>query len=222
MKHKLLNLNQSTLKFYEGKQGVFSGYASVFGGIDSYGDTIMPGAYEKTIADRDRPVQMRWNHYGEIIGKWTRMEEDDKGLYVEGELTPGHSKAQDVYASLMHGAISGMSIGYRPTKFEENISGGYNLSEIELIEVSIVESPADNGAHIERIKTAVQSAGSLKDYEDILRESGFSKAGATLFISSLKRQAQGEPVDEPTVKNEVSAMELKFAFQTLLLRNNHV
>lgn len=218
MKHKLLNLNQSTLKFYEGKQGVFSGYASVFGGIDSYGDTIMPGAYEKTIADRDRPVQMRWNHYGEIIGKWTRMEEDDKGLYVEGELTPGHSKAQDVYASLMHGAISGMSIGYRPTKFEENISGGYNLSEIELIEVSIVESPADNGAHIERIKTAVQSAGSLKDYEDILRESGFSKAGATLFISSLKRQAQGEPVEEPTVKNEVSAMELKFAFQTLLLK----
>lgn len=222
MKHKLLNLNQSTLKFYEGKQGVFSGYASVFGGIDSYGDTIMQGAFEKTIAERDRPVQMRWNHYGEIIGKWTRMEEDDKGLYVEGELTPGHSKAQDVYASLMHGAISGMSIGYRPTKFEENTSGGYNLSEIELIEVSIVESPADNGAHIERIKTAVQSAGSLKDYEDILRESGFSKAGATLFISSLKRQAQGEPVDEPTVKNEVSAMELKFAFQTLLLRNNHV
>jgi hypothetical protein len=218
MKHKLLNLNESTLKFYEGKQGVFSGYASVFGGVDSYGDTIMPGAYLNTIGKRDRPVQMRWNHYGDIIGKWTRMEEDEKGLYVEGELTPGHSKAQDVYASLMHGAISGMSIGYRPTKFEENETGGYNLAEIELIEVSIVESPADNSAHIERIKIAVQSADSLKDYENILRESGFSKAGATLFISSLKRQAQGEPVVEPEVLEEVSPMELKFAFQTLLLR----
>lgn len=217
MKHKLLNLDATSVKFYEGKQGVFSGYASMFGGVDSYGDTIMPGAYAKTIAERERPIQMRWNHYGEIIGKWTRIEEDDKGLYVEGELTPNHSKAMDVYASLMHGAISGMSIGYRPAKFTENDNGGLDLYEIDLVEISIVESPADNNAHVARIKSMVDEAKSIKDFENILRESGFSRSSSTWFVEGLKRHFQGEP--EPVIQEpEVSPEELKFAIQTILLR----
>lgn len=217
MKHKLLNLDATGVKFYEGKQGVFSGYASVFGGTDSYGDTIFSGAYQKTLSDRERPVQMRWNHYGDIIGKWTRMEEDEKGLYVEGELTPGHSKAMDVYASLMHGAISGLSIGYRPKSFKENEKGGLDLYEIDLVEISVVESPADNSAHIGRIKSALESAEGIKDFENILRESGFSRSAATLFCSGFKKAVQGEPV-EPQ-QDEVSPEELKFAIQTLLLRS---
>lgn len=217
MKHKLLNLDATSVKFYEGKQGVFSGYASVFGGTDSYGDTIFPGAYKKTLSERERPIQMRWNHYGDIIGKWTRMEENEKGLYVEGELTPGHSKAMDVYASLMHGAISGLSIGYRPKSFKENEKGGLDLYEIDLVEISVVESPADNSAHIGRIKSAIESAEGIKGFENILRESGFSRSAATLFCSELKKAIQGEPV-EPQ-QDEISAEELKFAIQTLLLRS---
>lgn len=186
MKHKLLNLEKTSVKFYEGKQGVFSGYASVFGGVDSYGDTILAGAYEKTIAERERPIQMRWNHYGEIIGKWTVIQEDEKGLYVEGELTPGHSKAQDVYASLMHGAITGMSIGYRPVKFTENNNGGLTLAEIDLLEISIVESPADNSAHVSRIKNDIDDVKSLKELETILRTaSSFSRSEARLLISKV-------------------------------------
>jgi len=217
MKHKLLNLDATSVKFYEGKQGVFSGYASVFGNVDSYGDTIFAGAYEKSISDRERPVQMRWNHYGDIIGKWTRMEEDETGLYVEGELTPGHSKAMDVYASLVHGAISGLSIGYKPKRFTENETGGLDLHEIDLVEVSIVESPADNSAHVARIKASVEEATSIKDFENILRESGYSRTSATWFVEGLKRQLQSEPVAPKN--DELSPDELKFAFQTLLLRN---
>ena len=217
MKHKLLNLDATSVKFYEGKQGVFSGYASMFGGVDSYGDTIFPGAYVKTLENRERPIQMRWNHYGDIIGKWTTIREDEKGLYVEGELTPGHSKAQDVYASLMHGAISGLSIGYRPKKYTENEKGGLDLYEIDLVEISVVESPADNSAHINRIKSSVESAKSIKDYEDILRESGFSRSSATIFVGGLKRLVRDEP-DEPT-QDEISPEELKFAIQTILLRS---
>lgn len=186
MKHKLLNLDATAVKFYEGKQGVFSGYASVFGGVDSYGDTIFPGAYKKTVNGRERPVQMRWNHYGDIIGKWTRIEEDEKGLYVEGELTPGHSKAMDVYASLMHGAISGLSIGYRPKKFVENEKGGLDLYEIDLVEISVVESPADNNAHISRIKQDLETM-SIKEFETALRDAlGVSRSEVKAIIAKAR------------------------------------
>ena len=43
---KTLSLDDVELKT-EGDAGVFRGYASKFNGIDSYGDTILPGAYQK-------------------------------------------------------------------------------------------------------------------------------------------------------------------------------
>jgi uncharacterized protein len=188
MKHKLLNLDAISVKFYEGKQGVFSGYASVFGGVDTYGDTIFPGAYSKTLTERERPIQMRWNHYGDVIGKWTRMEEDEKGLYVEGELTPGHSKAMDVYASMMHGAISGLSIGYRPKKFTENEKGGLDLYEIDLYEISVVESPADNNAQVSRIKTDLDDIDSLRELEATLRDAMcISRSEAKAIIAKARK-----------------------------------
>lgn len=196
MKHKLLEINSIEFKFDEEKTGSFSGYASVFNGTDSYGDTILPGAYKKTLEKRDRPVQMRWNHYGDVIGKWTVMEEDEKGLYVEGELTPGHSKAQDVYALLKHGAISGLSIGYRPVKYEENQNGGYDLKEIDLVEISVVESPADNNAHVSDIKN-IDEANSLKEIEAYLRDAhNLSRSEALKVVSRTKAISLGEQADE--------------------------
>ena len=193
MLHKLNAIETVEFKFYEGKQGLFSGYASVYGGVDSYGDTIIEGAYASTIANRDRPVQLRFNHESGVIGKWTRMEEDAKGLYVEGELTPGHSKAMDVYASLMHGAISGLSIGYRPVKFTPNQTGGLDLEEISLIEISVVESPADLNAQIGNIKSALDEFKTLKEIETLLRDAGgFSRADATALVSRIKALTHGD------------------------------
>lgn len=193
MLHKLNAIENVEVKFYEGKQGLFSGYASVYGGVDSYGDTIVPGAYAATLIDRERPVQLRFNHESGVIGKWTRIEEDDKGLFVEGELTPGHSKAMDVYASLMHGAISGLSIGYRPVKFTPNQTGGLDLQEISLIEISVVESPADLNAQIGNIKSALDEVKSLKEIETILRDAGgFSRADATALVSRIKALSHGD------------------------------
>jgi HK97 family phage prohead protease len=193
MHYKLLEINDINVKFDGEKDGVFSGYASVFGGVDAYGDTIIPGAYKATLENRKRPVQMRWNHYGDVIGKWMDMEEDEKGLFVRGQLTPGHSKAQDVYASLKHGAISGLSIGYRPVKYAENETGGLNLMEIDLVEISVVESPADLAAQIDTIKSDIEGFTRLKDMESYLREvGGFSRDAATMLVSRMKSLIHGE------------------------------
>jgi len=202
MLHKLIDLNQIEVKFDDARRGFFSGYASVFNGVDSYGDTVMPGAYKSTIEMRKRPVQMRWNHFGEVIGKWLDIRETDKGLWVEGELTPGHSKAEDVYASLKHGAISGLSIGYRPVKSFPNETGGLDLHEIDLVEISVVESPADLAAQIGDVKSEFEAIKSEKELEAFLREvGGFSHTIAKGIISKAKR-----PRDVEVNKDEIEAI----------------
>lgn len=206
MHHKLINLEQVEIKFADGKPGVFSGYASTFGGVDSYGDTVLPGAYKATLENRSRPVQMRFNHYSKVIGKWLTMHEDQKGLWVEGELTPGHSLAQDVYASLKHQAITGMSIGYRPVKSVPNDTGGLNLHEIDLVEISVVESPADLGAQVNGVKDMLEAALSLKEIETILRDAGgFSRSDATSLVARIKSVLHGERESEKRASIELAA-----------------
>lgn len=197
MERKNLELHAAELKFDDASRK-FSGYASVFNGVDSYGDTIIAGAYKATLQDRQRPIQLRWNHYGPVIGKWTAIREDEKGLFVEGELTPGHSVAEDAYSLLKHGAVTGMSIGYRiPAGGSEKNGDTRLLKQIDLIEISIVESPADLQAQIGDVKAAINEADSLKEIEALLREAaGFSRADATALVARIKSMSRGERDDE--------------------------
>src|SRR5690606_25329851 len=192
-------------KFDEAREGFFSGYASKFNGVDSYGDTIKPGAYKKTLRKRERTIRMRWNHFGPIIGKWLNIEENEKGLFVEGELTPGHSVAQNVYASMKHGAVDGMSIGYRPVKIEDHGDGKRTLKEIELVEISVVEEPADLGAKVGEVKHLIELIDEIKtpkEVESLLREAGgFSRAAATALVSRIKSLSLGE--QEPNQLTEL-------------------
>lgn len=196
METKQIALAQTEIKFV-GNAYQFTGYASMFNGVDSYGDTIEPGAYKNTLENRDRPVRMRWNHYGDVIGKWTSIREDEKGLYVEGELTPGHSKAADVFASLKHGAIDGLSIGYRIKAFNQLDNNRRLLKEIDLVEISVVEEPADLAARVSEVKNALESANSLKEIESLLRDAGgFSRVDAKHLVSKINSLYQREAESE--------------------------
>lgn len=191
MELKTLAVEAVEFKFDEARKGFFSGYASKFNGVDSYGDTILPGAYAQTLSSRQRPIQMRWNHFGPVIGRWTKAVEDDHGLYVEGELTPGHSVAEDVYASMKHGAVNGLSIGFRiPPGGSAKEGKLRQLKRIDLIEISVVETPADLGARIGDVKSAIDEIESLKQAEAFLRDGcGLSWADATALVSQIKAVA---------------------------------
>jgi HK97 family phage prohead protease len=205
MEIKKLPLNALELKFDEGMK--FSGYASAFGLVDSYGDTIVKGAYAETIKNRERPIRMLYNHGGNVIGKWVKFEETETGLYVEGELTPNHSKAADVYASLKHGAVDGMSIGYRVKEKQDLPDGKRLLKAIELVEISIVEEPADLGAKIAEVKSMIEQATSLKEIENLLRDAGgFSRNDATALVSRIKSLHQSDSDAEQWQRDELKRM----------------
>lgn len=178
--YKRVDISTTGLKF-DDKTRTFSGYASVFGGVDSYGDSIVRGAYAKTLASRERPVRMRWDHRGPVIGRWTSMKEDATGLFVEGELTPGHSVAEDVYASMKHGSVDGLSIGYRVRDFEQREGVRY-LKDIELVEVSVVEEPADLGARVGEVKHT-PDINSPSDVERALKGAGLTRSQAKRLMA---------------------------------------
>ena len=211
MEHKLFSLEAAEVKFSADKPGFFAGYASKFHGVDAFGDTVIPGAYAKTLEGRTRPVQMRWNHRGPVIGKFTTIKEDGVGLYVEGELTPGHSVAEDARASMKHGAVTGLSIGYRIPEggSEKSEHGGRLLKQIDLVEISVVESPADVNAQISSVKSAIEDSGSLKDIEAILRDAGgFSRADACALVARVKSMQQSDSDAEDDV---LAALAFTFA-----------
>jgi len=201
METKLLQFLETDLKLRD--DGLrFAGYATSFNGVDSYGDTVLPGAFAESITGRSRPVRMHYNHdYRTVIGKWTNIAEDAKGLLVEGELTPGHSIASDVRASLKHGTVDGLSIGFRvPPGGAVKAGRVRQLKRIDLVEVSVVTTPADLGARIlpDTLKSALDSMGTIRDVEAILREAGWSRNDAAHFIKQCKIVFQGEPATHAT------------------------
>lgn len=192
--------------------GLFEGYAATFGNIDAFGDTVMKGAFTETITDRKFPVLMLAGHSSRAaVGKWLEMAEDDTGLYVYGEFTPGNSVASDTYASMRHGAITGLSIGFRiPAGGAEEIEGGgRRISKVQLEEISVVGFPADAEARVSVVKSEIESIESIRDCEMFLRDVGLSQPMAKAFISQCRPLYQRE-VDAENERKEAHQADLNW------------
>lgn len=209
---KTLEFTQTEVKFV-GEKGKFTGYASVFGGVDSYGDTILAGAYQNAIKYGRLPKMFENHKSWELpIGKWTSIAEDSKGLLVEGEFTPNHKRADDVRASMLHGTIDGLSIGYRLKEGDYEMEGANrtikNISD--LVEISVVTFPADDVARVDltSVKSALDEINTIRELEDFLKDSGgFSQGLAKAVLTRSKMLYQREV--GVTTLDEKATAELK-------------
>lgn len=192
MLRKTLLLSDAAIKL-DGDTGRFAGYASVFGGVDSYGDTVVRGAYDSTLRNNGKP-KMFFNHdsYALPIGKWLAAKEDDHGLFVEGELTAGNPQSDAVRAALKHGTVDGLSIGYYLKKgdFDETEEGRVIRKVSRLVEVSVVTFPADEAARVDlaSVKSEdIDGIETVRDFERFLRDAGgLSKGLAAALVSRAK------------------------------------
>ena len=179
------------VKAIDENTGEFSGYASVFGVKDSYSDIVMPGAFAKSLAiwaEKDALPAMLWQHKtDEPIGIFTKMQEDEHGLYVEGRLLKDDDPlARRAYAHLKAGSITGMSIGYSDVDYEyDKDKGAFQLKEVKLWEVSLVTFPANEEARINNVKTLLKDGELPKPalVEQCLRDAGFSRTQAKTILS---------------------------------------
>ena len=185
---------------FEGESGIFTGYASVFNGLDSYRDTILPGAFQKTL-ENQRPPHMFINHnsYDIPVGDWMDLTEDDTGLKAQGQIDLIHRDGPTLHSAMKKGRMDGLSIGFRIPAggAEENKSGGRTINTIELVEISVVTSPADDSARITAVKSEIETINTIRDAELFLRDSGqFSRSTAIAFASRFKTIIQSDSGDE--------------------------
>lgn len=201
--------------------GTFNGYGSVFGNVDSYNEIVAPGAFAKSlkaIAKSGDPLPALWQHRsGEPIGGYDLLEEDKRGLKVEGFLVLEDPVAKRAHLYMKRRIVKGLSIGYYVIKSsydeETNIR---TLIELELVEISIVTFPANAEAQIDNVKSQVESGKlpTLPEFEKHLREvCGFSKSQATAIagggLSKLLRS------ESDATKSSASVADLLANFKFL-------
>ncbi|MFQ1017467.1 HK97 family phage prohead protease [Gilliamella sp. Occ3-1] len=180
--------------------GAFTGYGSVFGVKDSYSDIVIKGAFANSLnkwKEKGRLPALLWQHkMDEPIGYYTKMVEDDNGLYLEGQLLIDDDPlAKRAHAHMKAKSLSGLSIGYILNDYDyDKEKSAFILKDIDLWEVSVVTFPANDEARIDNVKSIFES-GDIpppKEIERVLRDVGLSRTQAKAFMSegysSLKQR----------------------------------
>lgn len=167
------------------ERGVFEGLASTFGNTDRGGDVIMPGAFAAAVKGNPKKIKLLFAHdTREPVGVIMELEETDRGLRIKGRLLieQGVPTADKVFALLKAGALDALSIGFMVPNngavFDRE-AGVRVLKKIDLLEISIVTFPMNPKAKIQRVKAlAVEGIETKRDFENYLREAGFSANAA--------------------------------------------
>lgn len=113
---------------------LIEGYASLFGVADSGGDVVRAGAFARSLRRGGVPMLLQ-HRSGAVAGRWVRMIEDGRGLYVRG-LVEGRE-----VRGLIEDGLDGLSIGFRPRVWTHLGASGRTLADVDLVEVSLVAEP---------------------------------------------------------------------------------
>lgn len=225
--------------------GEISGYGAVFGNRDLVGDVILPGAFSATIGhyktqNARLPMHLQHKAYGGgndvPIGVWDEMAEDDHGLFVKGRILNVKTDpiAQRIHALAKERAFGGLSIGYVIPKNGAVQKGSTReIKAIDLLEVSLVDHPANALAIIEEVKAAkavstpVEMATSIKGLVSLLgtlkgsnSPNAEQRAAITNHVALLHRQITGEDLPDANSKSYDAVAEelaeIKSLFKQLL------
>lgn len=193
---------------------VISGYAVKWDSINYYGEKFIRGAFAEVcaaVAAGTKKVHAYYNHGWRMywidsqmalrIGKYKVLKEDEIGLYVEFEFTPGLVWAQQIAAMVEHETVDGFSIAfYPPSPMDVDDKGTHiEIRRADLYEISIVDEPADDAARVIN-DDLIQSIESEADAETILRNMGLGDY-ANKLITRLNEVHK--PVVEPEPKKDL-------------------
>lgn len=150
--------------------GIIAGYASTFDRVpDAYGDIVAPGAFANTLEkwaalnEQGKFIPLLWGHDTNDpmsnIGRVIEAYEDEKGLYIRAEFDAENERAQYVRKLAAEGRVYQFSFAYEikaagEIKLETG-ARAYELQELELFEVSVVQIPANQFATVEEVKNAL-------------------------------------------------------------------
>lgn len=197
--------------------GTFSGYASRFWSVDSYGTAFAPGAFTKTLSERGSRIPVLYQHDPSLnVGVPLSLTEDGDGLAVEARLFDDGADGTTLLKRLRQGARYGMSFGFRTlqdravgdadrvdlTQMPEMTRSDVRvITEVKLYEVSVVSFPANETADIVAVRDE-SFAVALHRIADALRSGSVTSVQRAALAALLAEQevapdADGTPRDEP-------------------------
>ncbi|RMC35368.1 phage major capsid protein [Paracoccus alkanivorans] len=160
-------------QFSVDEAGAVEGLAWPFGSPDRVGDVIERGAFRKALP----PIPMLATHdQKDTVGVWDEIHETDEGLVVKGRLLINEvQRAAEVRSLIQAGALRGLSIGFASRKALPRKGGGRTISDLELLEISVVAVPAHPGARIVTAKDHTMTEETENTLELKLDASEFKK-----------------------------------------------
>jgi hypothetical protein len=223
------------LKDADEKTGIVTGYAAIFGNIDSDDDMIMPGSFTKTIQERGpesaKPrIKHLWQHDSwKPIGIPKILKEDDKGLYFETQFGKDQY-SQDKLQQHIDKIITELSIGYNTVKQEivtdtNDVFQHRKLTEVKLWEYSSVTWGANSltevlsakgedadvmselNKRLDNLNKALKNGKYTEESHEVF-ESEINKIQAIIKTLKLKEPDLSTHKDEPS--------ESKIILQTIL------
>lgn len=128
----------------------FAGYAAVFDRPDRGGDVVRAGAFERSLKRGAGSVPLLWQHdQGRPVGRVEYLKEDRRGLRVIARLSDGRA-GRAAAALLREGRVAGLSFGYKVRKAVGRAPR--QLTELELIEISLVTVPMQPKARVHALE----------------------------------------------------------------------
>ena len=163
--YKAIPIGELTLKNIDEAQGRIQGYFSTFGNVDADKEMVMPGAFQKTLAQNSKRIKHLYQHNplqplaGVKNGKLI-MTEDKNGLFFDSTISQT-SYGKDVIKLYADGVIDEHSIGFNAvTKSEKK--NYTELNEIKLWEGSTVTWGANEMAGTSSVKSLTQEEAITK------------------------------------------------------------
>src|SRR5690606_10110985 len=215
MKYKMTPLDIKAAGADAGlNEGEFVGYASVFGNVDSYGDVVVKGAFDRTLkgyGEKGAGIPAYWSHRMDDpdmnIGKTVEAFEDDHGLRVRVQLDLDSPKGKQVHKLIKEGRVGMMSFAYevKDGLFREatdDLPAHYELRDLELYEVSVVPIGANTATELIDVKSILPDVPA-KAFEEILERLGRIEAA----LSAATPSSDEEPTDAKAEELETANAE---------------
>nr|WP_321457695.1 HK97 family phage prohead protease [uncultured Cohaesibacter sp.] len=176
--------------------GLFEGYACLFGKEDLGHDVIQPGAFANSLRMRGlEGIKLLYQHDpAQPIGQWLTIREDEKGLFVRGKLATEVTKAREILSMMKAGILDGLSIGFRTVRGSKDPNNGIRkLLELDLWEISIVTFPMQPDARISSVKSELMTGSgehfqasqfSKRELErKLMQDAGLSRSQARALMA---------------------------------------
>lgn len=179
MSQKIIQMTDFVVK--SAKELTFTCYGNVKGNIDHAMDRTIDGAYQNSIDDHKSNgtmPKMFWNHQSwELpVGTWPHMEEDSKGLLLEGKMSKTQ-KGQDIFTLMQEKAVDSFSIGYRVMKEKWNTAKNCNdLIELDIKEISPVNFACNELSTLQSIQKSLRD-GEILSKSDLRQLLQMSQVG---------------------------------------------